>query len=172
MSEIETETGAEIGTAVDAETVTKDELPAEIDLIIPLHEATCPSISGRSILTFVIGKHEVDGTWHLRIVGNSGKGMWFDGWASAVDIDNLVKGATALTAKSFHALHPGRSINTGGFVLAALKQLGLIRTNVENTRLHEHVPTETFAKVAITAIDPGATAKKPKATKVKPKEVS
>jgi hypothetical protein len=83
---------------------------------------------------------------HLRIVENSGKGMWFDGWASAKDIDAIVKGATELTAKSFHALHPGKSINTGGFVMAVLKDLGLIRANEENTRLHEHVPATTLEK--------------------------
>jgi hypothetical protein len=82
-------------------------------------------------------------------VDNSGKGMWFDGWASAKAIDAIVKGATELTAKSFHALHPGKSINTGGFVMAVLKDLGLIRANEENTRLHEHVPATTFEKVAM-----------------------
>ncbi|MEI2659421.1 MAG: hypothetical protein V9G11_05190 [Bifidobacterium adolescentis] len=75
--------------------------------------------------------------------------MLFDGWASAKDIDAIVKGATELTAKSFHALHPGKSINTGGFVMAVLKDLGLIRANEENTRLHEHVPATTFEKVAM-----------------------
>ncbi|MEI2659431.1 MAG: hypothetical protein V9G11_05240 [Bifidobacterium adolescentis] len=44
-----------------------------------------------------------------------------------------MKGAAELTAKSFHALHPGKSINTGGFVMAVLKDLGLIRANAENT---------------------------------------
>jgi hypothetical protein len=54
---------------------------------------------------------------------NSGKGMWFNGWAAAKDIDGHRQriGATELTAKSFHALHPGKSINTGGFVMAVLK---------------------------------------------------
>ena len=50
-------------------------------------------------------------------------------------------------SRSFQALHPGRSINTGGFYLAALKDLGLIRANAENTRLHEHIPSLTFEAV-------------------------
>jgi hypothetical protein len=53
-------------------------------------------------LTYAIGRHKDTGELHLRIVENSGKGMWFDGWASAKDIDAIVKGATELTAKSFH----------------------------------------------------------------------
>ncbi len=80
---------------------------------------------------------------------NSGKGMWFNGWASAADIDALVKGRTDLTAKSFHDLHPGKSINTGGFVLAALVDLGLIRPHSDNTRHQEHVPTTTLEKVVM-----------------------
>ena len=102
-------------------------MPAEIDPIEEQFTADCPSISGRSTLTYAIGRHPETGELHLRIVENSGKGMWFDGWASAKDIDAIVKGAAELTAKSFHALHPGKSINTGGFVLAVLKDLGLIR---------------------------------------------
>lgn len=134
----------------------------EVDPIKPVYEGECLSISGRSTLTFVVGKHEEANTLHLRIADNSGKGMWFDGWASAEAIDRIAKGATKLTAKSFQALHPGRSINTSGFVLAVLKELGLIRTNEENTRIHEHVPTMTFEKVALVVIDLGA-AKKSKA---------
>jgi len=142
------------------------EVPVEIDPIKPVHEGECLSISGRSTLTFVVGRHEEANTWHLRIADNSGKGMWFDGWASAEAIDQIAKGATKLTAKSFHPLHPGRSINTSGFVLAALKELGLIRVNEENTRIHEHVPTMTFEKVVMAVIDPGA-AKKSKSSKAK-----
>lgn len=147
-------------TEFEAEALT------EIDPIQPVYEGECLSVSERSTLTFVIGRHEEDDTLHLRIADNSGKGMWFDGWASAAAIDEIAKGATKLTAKSFHSLHPGRSINTGGFVLAALKELGLIRTNEENTRIHEHVPTMTFEKVAVAVIDPSA-AKKSKTSKAK-----
>ena len=112
----------------------------------------CPSLSSRSNLTFAIGRHTVDGELHLRIVSNDGGGMFYDGWANAERIDAIVKGSSELTSKAFQALHPGRSVNTAGFVLASLKQLGLIRTNVENTRLHEHVPTTTFEQVALTAM--------------------
>ena len=73
-------------------------------------------------------------------------------WARASDIQSIVIGATELTAKSFHPLHSGRSINTGGFVMSALKNLRLIRPNAENTRLHEHVPTTTFEQVVMARI--------------------
>jgi hypothetical protein len=112
----------------------------------------CPSLSGRSNLTFAIGRHPEKGGLHLRIVSNDGGGMFYDGWAEAERIDAIVKGSAELTSKAFQALHPGRSVNTAGFVLASLKHLGLIRANAENTRLHEHVPTTSFEQVAMVAM--------------------
>ena len=125
-TEIETENASEI--PADTEPEASEE--TEPEKSIPSRNSItgdCPSISGRSTLTYAIGRHKETGELHLRIVDNSGKGMWFAGWASAKDIDAIVKGQVELTAKSFHALHPGKSINTGGFVLAVLKDLGLIR---------------------------------------------
>ena len=142
-SEIQAESAASVQPDISGEA------PSEVDPIEEQFTGDCPSISGRSILTYAIGRHKETGELHLRITDNSGKGMWFDGWASGKDIDAIVKGQDELTAKSFHALHPGKSINTGGFVLAVLKDLGLIRANEENTRLHEHVPATTFEKVAM-----------------------
>lgn len=120
---------------------------AIIDPIEVICTGTCESLSGRSDLTFVIGRHTEDGTLHLAITGNSGGGMWCKDWCSASDVQDVVLGESGLTAKSFHQLHAGRSINTGGFVLAGLRELGFIRANEENTRVHEHVPGTTFEKV-------------------------
>ncbi len=133
----------------DLQVETAAEPTPETDPITEIFSGECPSVSGRSILTYAIGRHNESGELHLRIVDNSGKGMWFNGWAAAKDIDSIVVGATELTAKSLHALHPGKSINTGGFVMAVLRDLGLIRANEENTRLHEHVPATTLEKVVM-----------------------
>ena len=161
VEEITTENAPEIPADAPAES------EPEVDPIEEQYTGDCPSISGRSILTYAIGLHQETGELHLRITDNSGKGMWFDGWASAKDIDAIVKGQAELTAKSFHSLHPGKSINTGGFVLAALRELGLIRANEENTRLHEHVPATTFEKVAMVRM--GQTIEAPPAKPVKRK---
>lgn len=131
------------------ETKPHEEAATEQPLIAAIYSGDCPSVSGRSNLSFEIGRHAQDESLHLRIAANDGGGMFCEDWASGMQIDAIVKGSTELTAKSFHALHPGRSINTGGFVLACLRHLGLIRPNEENTRLHELVPTMTFEKVAL-----------------------
>lgn len=112
----------------------------------------CPSLSGRSNLTFSIGRHPVDASLGLRIVANSGGGMFCDEWAEGRRIDEIVRGQSELIAQSFSVLHPGRSVNTGGFVLAVLKHLGLLRISSENSRLHEHMPSTTFEQVAVNAM--------------------
>lgn len=138
------------------------------DPIHVIYQAECQSVSGRSTLEFAVGRHEDGGSLHLAIVSNSGGGMWCKEWASAQAIQDVVIGATGLTSASFQALHPGKSINTGGFYLAALKELGLIRANAENSRQHEHVPMSTFDQV-VTAHMARLKAE-PKSTRKKGKE--
>jgi len=118
-----------------------------IDPIEVIHTGTSVSLSRRSDLAWAIGRHTEDGTLHLAITGNSGGGMWCKDWCSASDIQDIVLGEGNLVARSFCPLHAGRSINSGGFIASALRELGLIRANEENTRVHEHVPGTTFEKV-------------------------
>ena len=131
---------------------SETEVQPEVDPIEVIYQGECQSLSGRSTLTYAIGRHTEDRTLTLAITGNSGSGMWAKEAASGRAIQDIVLGEEGLTSKVFQALHPGRSINTGGFVLAALKDLGLIRANTENTRLHEHIPTTTFEQVAMARI--------------------
>ena len=130
-----------------------------------IYISDCLSVSGRSTLTYAVGKHETEGILHLQIAGNTGKGMWCKDWVSVQAIEAIVLGEQGLTAKSFHSLHPGKSINTGGFVLAALRDLGLIRPCELNTRVHEHVPEATLEQAVMERM--GA---EPKARRKKPKE--
>ena len=126
--------------------MTGIETQPEPDPIEVVYQGDCPSLSERSTITYAVGRHP-DGTLHFRLVGNSGGGMFCDEWIPGTEIDAVVVGHTELTSRSFQVLKPGRSTNTAGFVMAAIKSLGLIRNNAENTRLHEHMPTETLEKV-------------------------
>lgn len=132
-----------------------------------VHTDECPSLSGQSTLTYVIGRHPEDQSLHLRIDANSGSGMFCDEWASGADIDALVQSSTALTSRSMCELHAGRSINTGGFVLSVLKHLGLVRVNAENSRHHEMIPGATFEQVALEAMGQAASGDKRKSLKLK-----
>ena len=137
---------------VETSSETTVEIQPEVDPIQTIYEGQCESLSGRSTLSFTVGRHPETHALHLRIVRNSGGGMFCDEWIDADHIEAIVSGATELTSRSFQVLQPGRSINTAGFVAAVLKALGYIRTNAENSRLHEHVPTETFEKVVMARI--------------------
>lgn len=145
--------------ALDAlETLDTSESQEEaLPIIECLWTAECTSVSGRSTLTYAIGRHP-DQSLHLRIVSNSGRGMFCGDWVSGDRIDALVAGGSELTSRSFHALHPGKSINTGGFVMSALRDLGLIRLNPENSRHHAHVEGMDFAQVALAALGKALTA--------------
>ena len=127
MSEIETTEPGQQSVSIDS-----------------IYSGNCLSVSGRSTLTYTVGRSQGDDMLYLRIADSTGNGVWCKDWAPALAIEEIVVGAQGLTAKSFHCLHPGKSINTGGFVLAALRDLGLIRTSEANTRLHEHVPGATL----------------------------
>ena len=147
---------------------------AELSPIQAIHTGECPSLSGQSTLTYAIGRHPEDQSLHVRIVANSGGGMFCDEWASGSDIDALVQSRTVLISRSMCELHSGRSINTGGFVLSVLKHLGLVRVNAENSRHHEMVPGTTFEQVALDplgAMGQVAAGDKRKTLKIKKGEV-
>jgi hypothetical protein len=117
----------------------------EPELVVD-YQGVCPSLTGRSVLTFQIGRHpdDVHRSLHLRIARNSGGGMFCKDWASLAAVDEILRNANPVTARSFWALHPGRSINTAGFVLAILKDLGVVQPKNDNTRHHERVSGPTL----------------------------
>lgn len=143
------------------ETPESPHTPEPQEEVLPIIEcictAECASVSGRSTLTYAIGRH-TDQSLHLRIVANSGGGMFCGDWAAGDRIDALVVGVHELTSRSFLALHPGKSINTGGFVMSALRDLGLIRLNPENSRHHEHVVGLDFDQVSLAALEKASSA--------------
>jgi hypothetical protein len=89
---------------------------------------------------------------YLRLVSNTGSGFFSKEWIQCSMIEQLITGATELTSTSFKTLFPNKSVNTGGFVMAVTKALGLIQTNVDNSRWHEHTKEMTFEQVAIEAM--------------------
>lgn len=118
------------------------ELPIEV-----ICTGECLSLSGRSTLTFVIGRHTDDGTLCLALTRNSGGGMFAEDWCNAAEIERIALAEPQLKAKHFNELFPGRSTNSGGFLLSVLKALGLVRNQEETPRFHECVPGATFQSV-------------------------
>ena len=83
------------------------EFAPEEEVINPIeviYMGECPSLSGRSTLTFAIGRHGKDGTLHLAITGNTGGGIFCPDWTSALEVHDIVLGATEITARSLAPL--------------------------------------------------------------------
>ncbi|WP_350601462.1 hypothetical protein [Pseudomonas sp. 65/3-MNA-CIBAN-0223] len=116
-----------------------------------LKRGSCPSLTGRSALGYQLGS-KGESELYLKLLSNTGSGFFSKEWIPCSMIEQLITGATELTSTSFKTLFPNKSVNTGGFVMAVIKALGLIQTNVDNSRWHEHTKEITFEQVAIEAM--------------------
>jgi hypothetical protein len=118
-----------------------------IDPIEVIYTGTCESLSGKSTITFDLGKHTEDETLYMRIACNSSSGMFNDQWISASVLQDIFVGSTDLNSRNFQAAYGSTSVNTPGFCMAALKQLGLIEVDPQNARIHRHKARTVFAQV-------------------------
>jgi hypothetical protein len=123
---------------------------AAVDLRI-LKIATCQSLSGRASLTYHVGTRD-DRDVCFRIWDTSGKGVFSKEWVCASDIHKVLKEHDALTAPVMLPLFKvGRSVNSAGFLLAVLKNEGLVALSEEHA--HQYVRTDPTAFVEeITAL--------------------
>jgi len=132
---------------IETEIITEDQ--EAIDPIVVINKGQCTSLSGLSELEYEIGQHSEDDSLFMRLSGNTGAGLYCPNWVSAKDIQDIVLGATQMTSTSLKPLFEGTSINSAGFLLAALRELGLVRVSATNSRHHEHTPGSTFAQVVM-----------------------
>lgn len=96
--------------------------------IIIVKVDTCPSLSGRSELSYQIGKG-ASGDIHFRITKNTGSGQFNADWISLDDIEAIISAIPPKKALSSTALLPlyrGKSSNSPAFLFAALKAEALV----------------------------------------------
>lgn len=94
---------------------------------------TCPSLSHRSTLTFQVGVRP-DESIALRLTANSARGYFADDWAPWLDILDRLKQADCITGSTLQPMFLGKSINTGGFLLAVLRHFGVVRLDSDHGR--------------------------------------
>jgi len=142
-----------------------------------LKTASCPSLSGKSRLTYEIAcSDNVDDQSEiaLRIATNTGGGFFSDEWLPLTAVEKIVSGSAAkkgLTSTTLHPLFKGKSINTAGFLLAVLKAEGAVQLQAGKTRLYEVGDFEGFLAATRALMQPvsGKAAKPPgKAPKAPP----
>lgn len=102
-----------------------------------IKEATCPSLSHLSNLKYQVGKTP-DGTTHLRIIGNSGNGIFSSEWVSLNRVLDLLNDQQEpFIWSALCPLFHGRSVNTACFLMAALLAEGLVQQSKEQPRRYE-----------------------------------
>lgn len=112
-----------------------------IDGIRILKEATCPSLSDKSTLTYHIGSLGTSNI-QFRIHANSGNGYFRKEWVPLANLLELINEAEKpFTWHVFHPLFRGKSVNTAGFLMAALMNEGLVRPL---ERRYERMPPDDF----------------------------
>ena len=104
----------------------------------------CPSVSGKSTLTYHIGCNE-DGDIHIRIHANTAAGMFSQEWVSWTAIENtLSRHVTGFTSAAFRSLIQGKSQNNAGFLLAVLLQEQLVIKEGDQKRSYTCLDSTAF----------------------------
>ena len=136
--------------------MTKD-VPSEPEVRV-LKSAGCPSLSGKSKLTYEIGlKDDADPV--IRIARNSGGGFFSDEWLPLAAIQKVLAGRgaeTGLTSNAFRGTYQGKSVNTTGFLVAVLKAEGVIQLREGNARVYEVADWDGFVASIQALMRPGA----------------
>jgi hypothetical protein len=121
-----------------------------------LKVGTCPTLSGRSQLTYHLGASS-DSEIHLRIHANSGHGCFGRDWVSLRTLQQaLAKSSGPITSGSLQKVFAGKSQNTSGFVLAALFHEGLLKP-MRDTRGYEATDGAEFMREVKRLLDKGPT---------------
>lgn len=117
--------------------------PAIIDTTRILKVNSCPSLSGKSELTYHIGC-TAEGAIQFRIYANSANGYFNQEWVEVDRIREVLKDSPGITSFTLQSVFKGKSQNNGGFLLAALKQEGLVAVSEVNERQYQMADAALF----------------------------
>mgnify|MGYP003385807079 CR=1 FL=1 len=109
-------------------------------------EATCPSLSGKSTLTYHIGCNS-ESDILLRVFANTGGGFFSKEWVSLNTIFQAFDKKAAdkpIVSLLLYPLFQGKSLNTPAFLLAVLKQEGLVIPLEDHPKHYERIPSDAF----------------------------
>nr|WP_321464593.1 hypothetical protein [uncultured Desulfobulbus sp.] len=89
----------------------------------------CPSLSGRTSLTYRIGRKEQK--VYIQLHENSNGGFFCKEWITLEEMG--VEDQRLISSDSIQANFKGKSANTGGFLLAVLLREGLVQAVERHT---------------------------------------
>jgi len=149
----------ETNPVAETEPATDTETNPEIRV---LKTATCPSLSGKSKLTYAISCSTA-GEILIQVAGNDGGGYWNDDQVSQSSIqavlDRLPKGA-AITSATFRSIYPSKSTNSPGFLAAVLKDIGLLQASKDKPRCYELGSPKAFIEEVNAMLGTGGNAER------------
>ena len=126
-----------------AKSATSDKSETDIQVI---KEATCPTSSGKSTLTYQVGMSET-GEPLLRVSNNDGGGFWSPEWVAYSSLEKAISEwpeDQGITSMAFRKIFRGKSANTPGFLIAVLCAEGLLEPMGEKKRVHQACDPATF----------------------------
>ena len=136
---------------------------------------TCPSITRKSKLTYHVGI--LGSEIQLKIHANSGGGFFSEEWVPLSDILDRLPPAGPFTSRVLNTLFTGKSTNTPGFLMAVLRNEGLVQPSTSKRRCWELGNVMAFEQQVEAMMDtplspkkklPAGAAKKPAAALPKP----
>ncbi|WP_319586758.1 hypothetical protein [uncultured Desulfobulbus sp.] len=117
----------------------------------------CPSLSGRTTLTYHVGWLEAKISF--RLFENSSGGLFSKEWVSLERLG--IEEGKPISATAIQSLFSGKSSNTGGFLLAVLLKEGLIKPIDSKGRHYQGCDPEAFKTAMQTLVESEAPAEKP-----------
>lgn len=145
--------------AAQKASVSKQAEIAAIPTVRILRVSTTPSLSGKAMLTYLTGC-SADGEIYIRVSANSGGGFWSAEWVAFPAIESALASLpkdTPITSYALRGLFSGKSVNSRGFLMAALKHLGLVQPLPDKQRCYELMDAKPFLAEVKTLIDSGVT---------------
>lgn len=131
------------------------EIASEEPVTRVLKVVQCPSVSERSQIIYQIGCRDGNAPY-LRVCANSGKGAFSKDWVATADIAGVISTTEKVTAAGLSkALYPGKSTNSGGFLLAVLKDLGLIEVVGDKVKTYVQKDAAGFVAEVRQLLDAG-----------------
>ena len=105
---------------------------------------SCPTCSAKAIVTYQVGCTK-DQQIKFKVIANSGGGLFSAEWISLSAIKEAFDTSTrVITSYTMMKLFKGKSINTPGFLMAALKHEGLVKNLEGKQRGYEQLDHEKF----------------------------
>lgn len=123
---------------------SKSDIPQPV--IRFLKTGSCPSLSGKSTLTYQIGCN-AESSIQFQVAANTGGGFFSDEWVAFDTIQKVFDKQPKDKPIVSHILYPlfhGRSLNTPAFLLAVLKAEGLVKPLGDKKRGYERVDSSEF----------------------------